>query len=81
MNEKVINRLERLLRVLGYVWAGIGLTIVILSNAILIGKFNIKIWFIPINPRDSTLTILLLLVPVILLITSMVLRKKFRRSD
>jgi len=73
--------LGRALEIIGLVWAGIGFTIVVVSNVILIGDLNVSIWFIPINPRDNILTAFLLLAPAaLILIGFMIKKKKFSRN-
>jgi len=72
-----IAKLEKTLRISGYIFAVIFLAIHVITNIILIGKLNINIWFMPINPRDNVLSISLLLPAVIPLIVSIILKKKY----
>lgn len=72
-----IEKVEKVLRITGYIFAASNLTILALTNIILIGKLNINIWFIPINPRDNVLLVMLLLPAVVPLIVSIVLKKKY----
>ena len=67
----------KILRITGYIFAVSNLTILTLTNVILIGKLNINIWFIPINPRDNALLVILLLPAVVPLIISIILKKKY----
>lgn len=70
-----IAKIEKVLRITGYIFAAVNLTILALTNIILIGKLNVSIWFIPINPRDNVLLILLLLPAVMPLVASIILKR------
>ena len=60
----------------GYAWGIIGLIIIGISNFILISNHLNTYWFLPINVRDNLLTAIILLFPVvIILVTSLLLRK------
>jgi len=81
MKQTRIIKLAVALKYIGVIWAIIGITIVLLTNIILIGEYNIKILFIPINPRNNTLTAILLLAPLIPLFMSRVLNKKYSNKE
>jgi len=81
MNENTLVKLERVLRIGGYIWAGFGLTIVGLSNVILISEMDVSFWFIPINPRDNYLVSFLLLVPALMIIISVIINRKYLTNN
>ncbi|MCU7873508.1 MAG: hypothetical protein KZQ91_12275 [Candidatus Thiodiazotropha sp. (ex Lucinoma borealis)] len=76
MENEFAKSLERILRFVGYTWAGIGLAIIVISNVIIVAELNIQFWFIPIDPRNSILTAWLLLAPGFILIISIILKKR-----
>jgi len=78
MKQTKIIKLAVTLKYIGVIWAVIGIFIVLLTNIILIGEYNIEILFIPINPRNNVLIAILLLAPLIPLFISRVLTKKYQ---
>jgi len=81
MKQTAIIKLALVLKYIGLIWAVIGIAIVLLTNIILIGEYNIEVLFIPINPRDNTLIAVLLLAPLIPLFMSRVLIKKYNNKE
>ena len=81
MNQSTIIKISKTLRFVGIAWGLIGLVIIGLTNLILIGEYDIKILFIPINPRDNVLTAIILLTPVIPIFISAVLNKKYTTKE
>lgn len=81
MDEKSIINVVNKLKLIGYIWAAIGTVIVVSSNIIVLNEIDIEILFIPINPRNNALVAFLLLVPALILIVSLVLKKKFTATN
>lgn len=81
MNLTLIGLIAKRIYFVGNLWAAVGLFIIIASNIILIFNFEISFWVIPINPRDNVLTAFLLLVPVVLIVCSVFLKRLIRKKS
>ena len=78
MEVKTINNVIKALNLTGYLWAAIGMLIVVISNIIVINEIALEFLFLPINPRNNGLVVFLLLAPVVILVLIFFLKRNYK---